>query len=74
MEHAYTLPFERFERYVPHGTPEAVATALAAYLEVGCRRFNVVAEADGLEAAIEAVAEVKALLKGHLAPLPGPAP
>ena len=37
--------------------------ALVPYLEVGCSRFNFVAEADGLEAAIEAVAEVKTLLR-----------
>jgi alkanesulfonate monooxygenase SsuD/methylene tetrahydromethanopterin reductase-like flavin-dependent oxidoreductase (luciferase family) len=68
MQDAYALPFERFERYVPCGPPDAVAAALAPYLEVGCRRFNFVAEADGLEAAIEAVVEVKALLMGALVP------
>ena len=62
MEEAYSLPFERFERYVPCGAPEAVAAALAPYLAAGCRRFNFVPEADSLEAAIEAVAEVKTLL------------
>jgi hypothetical protein len=62
METAYALPFERFERYVPCGPPEAVAAQLSPYLEVGCRRFNVVAEAGGVEPALEAVAEVKALL------------
>jgi hypothetical protein len=35
---------------------------LAPYVAVGCRRFNFVPEADSLEAAIEAVAEVKTLL------------
>jgi alkanesulfonate monooxygenase SsuD/methylene tetrahydromethanopterin reductase-like flavin-dependent oxidoreductase (luciferase family) len=63
MERAYALPFDRFERYVPHGAPEAVADALAPYLEVGCARFNLVAEAGGLEAAIEAASEVKRLLR-----------
>ena len=62
MERAYTLPFERFEQYVPCGTPEAVAEALVPYLEVGCRRFNFVPEAASLPHAIEAVAEVKTLL------------
>jgi len=36
--------------------------ALAPFLEAGCRHFNFVPEADSLEAAIEAVAEVKTLL------------
>ena len=62
MQGAYGLPFERFERYVPCGPPEAVAEALLPYLAVGCRRFNFVPEAPGLRGAIEAVAEVKALL------------
>ncbi len=35
MSAAYALPFDRFERYVPCGSPEAVADALAPYLEVG---------------------------------------
>ena len=64
MESAYALPFERFERYVPCGPPEEVAHALVPYLAVGCRRFNFVPEATSLDAAIEAVAEVKTLLSG----------
>jgi alkanesulfonate monooxygenase SsuD/methylene tetrahydromethanopterin reductase-like flavin-dependent oxidoreductase (luciferase family) len=62
MESAYALPFERFERYVPCGPPEAVAEALVPYLEAGCRGFNFVPEGTSLETAVEAVAEVKALL------------
>jgi alkanesulfonate monooxygenase SsuD/methylene tetrahydromethanopterin reductase-like flavin-dependent oxidoreductase (luciferase family) len=62
MQAAYSLPFERFERYAPCGPPTAIAEALAPYLAVGCRRFNFVPESAGLPAAIDAVAEVKALL------------
>ena len=62
MEAAYALPFERFERYTPCGPPAAIAEALAPYLAIGCRSFNFVPEATSLDAAIEAVAEVKALL------------
>jgi alkanesulfonate monooxygenase SsuD/methylene tetrahydromethanopterin reductase-like flavin-dependent oxidoreductase (luciferase family) len=64
MQDAYALPFERFERYVPYGPPEAVAEALAPYLTEGCRRFNFVPEGTTLPDAMEAVAEVKALLSG----------
>jgi alkanesulfonate monooxygenase SsuD/methylene tetrahydromethanopterin reductase-like flavin-dependent oxidoreductase (luciferase family) len=64
MTAAYALPFERFARYAPCGPPEAVAEALAPYLAVGCRRFNIVPEAVGLGAAIDAAAEVKAHLSG----------
>jgi alkanesulfonate monooxygenase SsuD/methylene tetrahydromethanopterin reductase-like flavin-dependent oxidoreductase (luciferase family) len=70
MEGAYALPFERFERYTPCGRPEDVAAALEPYLEAGCRRFNFVAEADGLDAAIEGVAAVKTLLTGAVARAP----
>ena len=67
MQAAYSLPFERFERYAPYGPPAAIAEALAPYLAVGCRRFNFVPEASVLMVAIEAVAEVKALLmKGRV--------
>ena len=62
MQSAYALPFERFERYAPCGRPEAIAEALEPYLDVGCRSFNFVPEAETLPAAIEAVAEVKTLL------------
>jgi alkanesulfonate monooxygenase SsuD/methylene tetrahydromethanopterin reductase-like flavin-dependent oxidoreductase (luciferase family) len=62
MQAAYSLPFERFERYTPCGPPEAIAEALAPYLAVGCRRFNFVPEAASLAAACEAAAEVKTLL------------
>ena len=62
MRAAYALPFERFERYAPCGPPEAIAEALTPYLALGCRRFNFVPEAASLPAAIEAAAEVKALL------------
>jgi alkanesulfonate monooxygenase SsuD/methylene tetrahydromethanopterin reductase-like flavin-dependent oxidoreductase (luciferase family) len=63
MEAAYSLPFERFDRYAPCGPPAAIAEALKPYLAAGCHRFNFVPEAVSLSAAIDAVAEVKALLK-----------
>jgi alkanesulfonate monooxygenase SsuD/methylene tetrahydromethanopterin reductase-like flavin-dependent oxidoreductase (luciferase family) len=70
MEGAYSMPFERFERYTPCGRPEDVAAALEPYLEAGCRRFNFVAQADGLDAAIEGVAAVKTLLAGAVVRVP----
>lgn len=62
MEAAYALPFERFKRYTPCGPPQAIAEALAPYVVEGCRRFNFVPEAATLPDAIDAAAEVKALL------------
>jgi len=63
MEHFYQVPFERFERYAPAGTPAAVAEALTPYLAAGCRRFNLMPVAASEEAGIDAVAEVARLLR-----------
>jgi alkanesulfonate monooxygenase SsuD/methylene tetrahydromethanopterin reductase-like flavin-dependent oxidoreductase (luciferase family) len=62
MERAYGMEFERFERYAPCGRPEDVAAELEPFLRAGCRRFNLVFEADGLDAAAAAAAELKDLL------------
>ena len=70
MERSYQLGFDRFERYVPVGTPEDVAEALAPYLERGCRRFNIVPEGESLEASMEAIAGVKECL-AQLVAAPG---
>jgi alkanesulfonate monooxygenase SsuD/methylene tetrahydromethanopterin reductase-like flavin-dependent oxidoreductase (luciferase family) len=62
MERAYGIGFERFARYCPCGRPEDVAAELEPFLAAGCRRFNLVFEADGLDAAAAAAAELKDLL------------
>jgi alkanesulfonate monooxygenase SsuD/methylene tetrahydromethanopterin reductase-like flavin-dependent oxidoreductase (luciferase family) len=62
MERSYGLAFERFARYTPCGTPQEVVAELEPYLAAGCRRFNFVPEAGGIEAGIDAVAAVKAAL------------
>jgi alkanesulfonate monooxygenase SsuD/methylene tetrahydromethanopterin reductase-like flavin-dependent oxidoreductase (luciferase family) len=61
MQAFYHLPFERFERYCPYGTPEDVAGFLAPYAAAGCREFNLIPQAPGDEA-IEGTAAVKKLL------------
>jgi alkanesulfonate monooxygenase SsuD/methylene tetrahydromethanopterin reductase-like flavin-dependent oxidoreductase (luciferase family) len=74
MERAYGLPFERFERYVARGTPEAIAEALQPYLGAGCRQFNFVPEGESLEACIESLGELRAALAqvSRSARAPGP--
>ena len=62
MQAMYRLPFERFERYSPYGTPEDVAAFLAPYVQAGCASFNLIPCATDPDAAVEAVAQVKALL------------
>lgn len=59
MESMYRIPFERFEKYSPYGTPARIADFLAPYAEAGCTSFNVMAVAESSERAIDAVAEVK---------------
>jgi alkanesulfonate monooxygenase SsuD/methylene tetrahydromethanopterin reductase-like flavin-dependent oxidoreductase (luciferase family) len=59
MERFYRIPFERFERYSPCGSPADVAEFLAPYVEAGCTSFNVDAIAASEQEGIEAVAEVK---------------
>jgi len=62
MERFYRMPFERFEKYSPFGTPEVVAEALSRYRDEGCRLFNLMPVAADPETGIAAVAEIKRLL------------
>ncbi len=62
MEAFYQLPFERFERYCPAGTPEDVAEFLAPYAAAGCTEFNLIPQVPGDSDAIAVVAAVKRLL------------
>jgi alkanesulfonate monooxygenase SsuD/methylene tetrahydromethanopterin reductase-like flavin-dependent oxidoreductase (luciferase family) len=63
MEGLYHVPFARFERYSPCGTPEAIAEFLAPYVSAGCRTFNLIACAARLETAVAGAAEVRRLLQ-----------
>jgi alkanesulfonate monooxygenase SsuD/methylene tetrahydromethanopterin reductase-like flavin-dependent oxidoreductase (luciferase family) len=71
MERAYGMDYERFARYCPCGRAEDVAAELEPYVAAGCRRFNFVFEADGLDAAIASVAELKDLLSRAPGDTPG---
>jgi alkanesulfonate monooxygenase SsuD/methylene tetrahydromethanopterin reductase-like flavin-dependent oxidoreductase (luciferase family) len=62
MEAFYQLPFERFERYCPYGTPEDVAGFLMPYVEAGCTEFNLIPQSPHPDQAIAATAAVKKLL------------
>jgi alkanesulfonate monooxygenase SsuD/methylene tetrahydromethanopterin reductase-like flavin-dependent oxidoreductase (luciferase family) len=59
MEALYRIPFARFERYCPCGTPEQVAAGLRPYLDAGCRSFNLIPVADSGQAAIEGADAVR---------------
>jgi alkanesulfonate monooxygenase SsuD/methylene tetrahydromethanopterin reductase-like flavin-dependent oxidoreductase (luciferase family) len=62
MEAFYQLPFERFERYCPHGTADEVAEFLAPYAAAGCTEFNLIAQSPDHDQAIAGTAAVKRLL------------
>jgi alkanesulfonate monooxygenase SsuD/methylene tetrahydromethanopterin reductase-like flavin-dependent oxidoreductase (luciferase family) len=62
MEAFYRIPFERFERYSPYGTPADVADFLAPYVAAGCTSFNLIPQSPDIDAAVEGAAEVKRLL------------
>lgn len=63
MENFYRVPFEKFERYTPYGTPDDVAASLQPYVDAGCRLMNlkIVAASDDDEVA--GAAEVRTRLR-----------
>jgi alkanesulfonate monooxygenase SsuD/methylene tetrahydromethanopterin reductase-like flavin-dependent oxidoreductase (luciferase family) len=63
MQNMYRIPFERFERYSPYGTPAEIAEFLAAYVRAGCTRFNVMPVAESPEREVDAVAEIRERLR-----------
>lgn len=63
MQAFYGIPFESFERYSPYGHPADVAEALSAYVEAGCRSFNLIPGGVPDDEAADAVAEVRRLLR-----------
>ena len=62
MEAFYQIPFERFEKYSPYGTPEDVAEFLAPYVDAGCTWFNLIPQAGDRDASLAGAAAVKKLL------------
>ncbi len=71
MRGFYGMPFERFEKYSPYGTPEDVAGFLAGYVAEGCTEFNLIPQGADAGETIAAVAEVKRLLAGATAAVSG---
>jgi alkanesulfonate monooxygenase SsuD/methylene tetrahydromethanopterin reductase-like flavin-dependent oxidoreductase (luciferase family) len=67
MEEMYRVPFERFEKYSPYGSPDEVAEFVIPYIERGARIINMAPRAETEEAGIEGVAEVAEILTKHFA-------
>ena len=69
MENFYRIPFKRFERYTPSGTPTEVAEKLAPYVEAGCKVFNLKVCSQDAEEEVELGAElVSQLARLNLSP------
>ncbi len=62
MEGFYQVPFERFERHAPYGTPEEIAEFLMPYLEAGCEYLNMVAVQPSQDEVVQAAVAVKEAL------------
>jgi alkanesulfonate monooxygenase SsuD/methylene tetrahydromethanopterin reductase-like flavin-dependent oxidoreductase (luciferase family) len=62
IEGLYHLPFGKFERLAPAGTPAQVAEQLAPYLEAGAEHITLIPAAASPEAGVERAAAVRALL------------
>ncbi len=58
MAATYHLPFERFERYVPYGSPGEIADAIVPYLEAGATHVNLQPAESSPQKAIEAALRV----------------
>ena len=69
MEGLYGVPFERFERYCPCGTPDTIAEFLAPYVAAGCRTFNLLTCAPDLDTAVSGAADIRTRLNA-LTPTP----
>jgi alkanesulfonate monooxygenase SsuD/methylene tetrahydromethanopterin reductase-like flavin-dependent oxidoreductase (luciferase family) len=62
MEDFYRVPFEKFDRYTPRGTPQDVAEALLPYVRAGATDLDLHPVAGSLDEEVEAVGEVRRLL------------
>jgi alkanesulfonate monooxygenase SsuD/methylene tetrahydromethanopterin reductase-like flavin-dependent oxidoreductase (luciferase family) len=64
MQNFYQLPYERFERWSPHGTVDDLAEFVAPYVDAGCHEFNLLVCGEDLDAELEAVARIKQMVVG----------
>jgi alkanesulfonate monooxygenase SsuD/methylene tetrahydromethanopterin reductase-like flavin-dependent oxidoreductase (luciferase family) len=62
VEGLYRMPFERFDAYVPYGSPEEVAAALAPYVDAGAAYILLSPIAPDTREAVSGAATVRRLL------------
>jgi alkanesulfonate monooxygenase SsuD/methylene tetrahydromethanopterin reductase-like flavin-dependent oxidoreductase (luciferase family) len=63
MEEFYQMPFGKFERYCPCGTPDEIAASLQPYVDAGCRSFNLIPVADNEQAVLEGADAIRTALR-----------
>lgn len=63
MEGFYKIPFEKFEKYTPYGTPADVADHLAPYIQNGCSIMNLKVCAANDNLTIEGAGEIASTLR-----------
>lgn len=62
MQHYYGIPYDRFERWSPAGTPDEIAAFLVPYVAAGCTLFNLIVSGRDAHHEIEAGAQIRATL------------
>jgi alkanesulfonate monooxygenase SsuD/methylene tetrahydromethanopterin reductase-like flavin-dependent oxidoreductase (luciferase family) len=64
MELFYQLPYERFEKWSPHGTVDDLAEFVAPYVDAGCHEFNLLICGPDFDTELEAVQQIKKMVVG----------
>lgn len=59
MQRYYGIPYERFQRWSPAGTPTEVADFLIPYVDAGCTLFNLIINGRSAEVEIEAASTIR---------------
>ena len=59
MQAFYQLPYERFERWSPAGTPEQIAEQLLPYVAAGCSVFNLIVQGASADDEVDAAGEIR---------------
>ncbi|MBV1882995.1 MAG: LLM class flavin-dependent oxidoreductase [Pseudomonadales bacterium] len=63
MEDFYKIPFEKFEKYTPYGTPDDIAEFLTPYVQNGAKIINLKIIASSNEVCVKGGGEVARKLK-----------
>ena len=62
MQAFYQMPYERFEKWSPSGTPAQIAEFLTPYVDAGCSIFNLIVQGPTPEAEVEAAAAIRSAM------------